>query len=273
METEDTFRLGPVLHSGLALGLETPGDRQYYELELRGESPAHGFSRIYLRAVSLYELLDLPKVNGVSVPAQSVRFHHQFITVGADSPIFYEWTRLLNLEAGWSGGFTLAQVKFKSPTKTETTGFGAIFSDYPELSPQSLGASAKANQAQQDAQFAGGEIGPYVRYYQLYPLVFYGACRIGLGSFLDVDAMVNGVEQTQTSTSSSASNNSDSSAEPVYRRQYKSTFRSGLSANLGVETYLGSRGVLGLEYVLWNWDFNRPQDWTHFLVLKAGFLF
>lgn len=272
METAETFRLGPVLNSGISLGQETPGDRQFYQLELRGESPAHGFSRIYLRTISLYELLDLPKLNDDSGAIENtVRFHHQFISLGMESPLFYEWTSPFDLEWGWAGGFTLAQVKFKGKDKVDSTGFSGIVSDYPELQPSSLGAQQKTNAAQSDAQFAGGEIGSYVRYYGLYPFVPYTAAHLSLGSFLDTDALIHGVEQS--STSNSNTQNSDAAIPSSYRRIYQSSFRTGASITAGFEIYLGSRGIFGLEYLFWNWNFDRSQDWSHFLIFKAGFLF
>ena len=278
MEHGEDFRVGPVTHAGMALGLETPGDRQYYLLELRGESPNHGFSRIFLRTIALYELLELPQLN---VPEGSTaaepgrfRFHHQFITLGFESPLFYDLTIPYDLEWGWATGFTLSRVTFKAKDKpADQGGIQAIFVDYPELQPSQIGAQQKSRPAQADAQFAGAELGSYLRYYGLYPLVPYASIRATPGSFLNIDALINGVEQTPTNGSTTPTPTPSTSPTPLPRqRQYVSAFQTGAAANAGVELYLGSRGVLALEYGIWNWNVFREQDWTQFLILKAGFL-
>lgn len=258
------------MQAGFALNGNAP-DRQFYQLELRGESPNHGFSRIFLRGITLFEVLDLPQLNtDTDSIERSVRFHQQFITLGLESPLFYELTSPWDLEWGWAGGFTLARVQFKEPQKTATSGIGSLIADFPEIQPSSLG-QPKANPAQPDAQFAGGELGSYLRYYGLYPFVPYVSGRLILGSFFDVAALVEGVEQSPTNTGSLSVPAED--APRTRQRFYQSTFETGLMLSAGLETYLGSRGVLGLEYVFWNWNWNRSTDWTHFLSLKAGFLF
>ncbi len=273
METGEDFRLGPVLSSGLPLGLEEPGDRQFYSLSLQGESPNHGFSRFYLRVISLYELLDLPRLNDTSGAIErSVRFHHQFLTVGLESPLFYEFTSPINLEFGWSAGFSLARVTFKEPVKPAASGITSIFSDYPEIAPSSLGAQQKLNPAQPDAQFIGAELGFYGRYYQFHPFVPYAGVRANIGSYFDAPALINGVEpQAATNTTGSTST---PQATTTRTRSYQSGFKFSPVGVMGLDVYLGTRGLLGIEASFWNWDiFGRPQDSTIFLALKAGFLF
>lgn len=271
MQTESDFRVGPVMQAGFALNGRAP-DRQFYQLELRGESPDHGFSRLFLRGITLFELLDLPSLNTETETIErSVRFHHQFITLGLESPLFYELTSPWDLEWGWAGGFTLARVQFKEPQKASNSGIGSLIADFPEIQPSSLG-QPKANPAQPDAQFAGGELGSYLRYYGIYPLVPYVSGRLILGSFFDVAALVEGVEQ------SPASNPGITTPPPTEQprtrqRFYQSGFETGVMLSAGLETYLGSRGVLGLEYSFWNWNWNRASDWSHFLSFKGGFLF
>lgn len=273
MEMGEDFRLGPVIHTGLSLGLETPGDRQYYLFELRGESPNHGFSRLFVRLVSLYELLELATLNvAENAPVRTVRFHHQFFTLGLESPLFYELTSPLALEWGWTGGFTMAKATFKEPQKTITEGFQSFLQDYPEIQPGALGQQ-KVNPAQADAQFAGAEVGQYVRYYGWYPFVPYASVRALPGLFLDTNALIKGVEQKPTPTTVPTPVPS-ASASPTFQREIKSGFQLGATGSIGLEAYLGTRGLVALEYTLWNWDwFNRPEDASHFLVLKAGFLF
>lgn len=284
METDSSFRIGPVLHSGFAFGglqldEQHIGDRQYYSFELRGESPDHGFSRIYVRAIGLYELLELPQLNvelSEAVPEAPIqhttRFHHQLVSLGFESPLFYELTSPLNLEFGWVGGFTLAQVKFRDPQ--QPTNIGPLIGDFAEVQPTRLGAQQKQNPAQQDAQFAGGELGGYTRYYQFYPLVPYASARLHLGSFFDTDAFINGVEQSPNPLSNrNTQNTSNQNETPTFQRVYQSAFTPGAMGSLGLEFYFGSRSLIGLEYSLWNWNWYRPQDWTHFVSFKGGFLF
>ncbi|MBF2053229.1 MAG: hypothetical protein IGS03_07150 [Candidatus Sericytochromatia bacterium] len=271
MQTASDFRIGPVMQAGFALNGSAP-DRQFYQLELRGESPDHGFSRIFLRGITLFEMLDLPSLNTENESIErTVRFHHQLITLGLESPLFYELTSPWNLEWGWAGGFTLARVQFKEPQKSQSSGIGSLIADFPEIQPSSLG-QPKANPAQPDAQFAGGEVGSYLRYYGLYPLVPYVSGRLILGSFFDVAALVEGVEQSPaTPTGPGSATPAD---QPRTRQRfYQSAFETGAMFSAGLETYLGSRGVLGAEYALWNWNWSRANDWTHFLSFKAGFLF
>lgn len=269
METGEDFRLGPVLQTGLPLGTSEPGDRQYYLLSLQGESPNHGFSRIFLRVISLYELLDLPRLNDPSGAIErQIRFHHQFVSLGLESPLFYELTSPVNFEFGWSAAMSLARVTFKDPVKPAGDGIASLFSDYPEIQPSSLGAQVKTNQAQADAQFLGGELGGYARYYGIYPLVPYAGLRLSLGSFLNAKSMFEGAESPATpglSTEPQASSR---------QRIYQSAFVFSPVASVGLDVYLASRGLLGLELGFWNWDIlNRIQDSTLFLSLKAGFLF
>lgn len=273
MDLPEEFRVGPVFHGGIPLGGAQPGDRQYYLLELRGESPNHGFSRIFLRALTLYELLKLPNLSlqNDSNPRQ-VRMHHQFFGLGFESPIYYAWSQALDFELGWTGGFTLAKVLFKEPQKVagQDTGLISLFSDYPEIQPSQI-AQPKNNPAQQDAQFIGGQLGLYGRYYGFFPVVPYLSLGLNLGSFLDKSALVEGVEQSASGT---AATPVLQPAKPLPRqRLFQSAFRTGPVLGLGLDCYLFSRGLLGMEYMLWNWDFAQTSDYTHVLTLKAGFLF
>lgn len=264
METGEDFRVGPVLTTGLPLGLEQPGDRQFYSLSFQGESPNHGFSRIFLRMISLYQLLDVPALNNFQ--ATQVRFHHQFASLGFESPLFYELTGASNFELGWSAAFTIAKVTFKSPTKPASTGIASVFSDYPEVQPTSLGATAKLNTAQADTQFLGGEFGVYGRYYQFYPLVPYASVRFNIGSYFDADALINGVAPQSSATPTTGT--------ATRERRYQSGIRWSPVASAGIDLHLGGRGVLGAEFEFWNWDLlGRPSDNTFFLALRAGFLF
>lgn len=269
MDLAEEFRIGPIFHSGLALSNQISGDRQYYLLELRGESPNHGFSRIFLRTIALYELLSLPNLqtSSDSNPRQ-VRMHHQFFSLGFESPVFYEWSREQDIELGWTGGFTLAKVTFKEPQKTKdkSTGFGSLFSDYPEIQPSQI-AQPKNNPAQQDAQFMGGMLGGYSRYYGFFPFVPYSSVSFSFGNFLDKSALVEGVEPKSSTTT--PTNNTST----VKQRIFQAAPRLGLSFSAGLDYYLFSRGLLGLEYSFWNWDINQSNDYTHFLSLKAGILF
>lgn len=274
METGEDFRFGPVLSTGLPLGLAEPGDRQYYQLSLQGESPNHGFSRIFLRVISLYELLNILKLNDSSGAVErQVRFHHQFASFGLESPLFYELSSPTQFEFGWSAALSLARVTFKEPVKPAATGITSVFSDYPELAPSALGAQVKANQAQQDAQFIGSELGGYLRYYGLYPLVPYFRGGINLGSYFDANSMVKG-SVPQPEPSASAATSTGNTRQTAPQRLYKSAFVFSPIASVGLDFYLASRGLLGVEFSFWNWDIlNRPQDTTFFLNLKAGFLF
>lgn len=267
METGEDFRVGPVVSAGLPLGIEEPGDRQYYSLSFQGESPNHGFSRIFLRVISLYQLLDLPALG--SFQATQVRFHHQFASVGFESPLYYELTRDANFEVGWSAAFTLAKVTFKSKDKPEATGITSVFSDYPELQPSSLGAQPKANAGQADVQFLGGEFGAYARYYQWYPLVPYASLRLNLGSYFDAPALIDGVVPQTTSTTTTTTT---TTATP--ERKYQTAMRWSPVFSAGLDLHLGGRGVIGAAFDFWNWDLlNRPVDNTYFVTIKAGFLF
>ncbi|HEY9843965.1 MAG TPA: hypothetical protein V6D23_26070 [Candidatus Obscuribacterales bacterium] len=271
METGEDFRIGPVLTAGMPLGLAEPGDRQLYVVSLQGESPNHGFSRIFLRVVSLYELVNLPKLNDASGGIErQIRFHHQFATLGFESPLYYEVFSPLNLELGWSAGFSLARVTFKDPVKPAGTSVISVFSDYPELKPANLGARLKTNQAQADTQFIGGELGAYLRYYQLYPLVPYASVHANLGSYFNAKAMFEGqVETPKTQPGQTAAPTSS-----ARQRSFESSFSFSPTASIGLDLYLGGRGLLGLDFSFWNWDIlNRFQDNTFFLALKAGFLF
>lgn len=269
------FRLGPVFHSGVTLGGTTLGDRQYYLLELRGETPEIGYSRVFLRGVALYELLSLPTLNTTTPEAnpRQVRLHQQFISFGFESPAYFSASRDWDLEFGWTGGFTLERVTFKEPTKPagQDSGIGAIFSDYPEVQPASLGIrTTQTNATQQDTQFFGGQLGAYGRYYGFYPFVPYLSLGLNLGSFLDKKALVEGVEQKAATTGTPVPT---PSASPTKERQYKAAMVAGPILAAGIDVYILSRGLIGLEYTLWNWDFGQPADYTHFLSLKAGFLF
>ena len=278
MENDSAFRIGPLAHAGLTLTQpEQLGHRQYYGLEIRGESPNHGFSRVYLRGIGLYELLELPQLNftapesdpDAEAPTErTTRLHHQLLSLGFESPLFYEFFSPLNIELGWIGGFTFAQVKFRDPQ--QATNVGALIGDFAEIQPTSLGAQQKTNPAQQDAQFAGGEVGVYSRFYHLYPLVPYVSGRLHLGSFFDTNGFINGVEQ---STSNTTNTNSTEEVKPTFRRVYQSTFTPGAMFTLGADYYLGSRSLIGLEYSLWNWNWNRESDWTQFFIFKGGILF
>lgn len=267
----EEFRIGPVFHGGFALG--QAGDRQYYVLELRGESPNYGFSRIFLRALTLYELLKLPNL---SLPNDTnprpVRMHHQFFSLGFESPGYSSWGQALDLEWGWTGGLTFAKVIFKEPQKApnQNTGLMALFSDYPEIQPSQI-AQPKNNPAQQDAQFVGGQLGLYGRYYGLFPWVPYLSLGLNLGSFLDKSALVEGIEQRPLANGTAT--NLPATTPLPRQRFFQSAFRSGPNLELGFDWYLFSRGVLGIEYIFWNWDFSQISDYTHILALKAGFLF
>lgn len=275
METGEDFRLGPVLSTGLPLGIDEPGDRQFYSLSLQGESPNHGFSRFYLRVISLYELLDLPRLNDTSGAIErQVRFHHQFVTLGLESPLFYELSSPLNFEVGWSLGFSLARVTFKNPVKPAGTGITSVFSDYPEITPSELGAQQKLNPAQPDAQFIGAELGFYTRFYHFYPFVPYAGVRANIGSYLDAPALINGVEPKVASTTGTTGTTPTQPVTTTRSRSYQSGFKFSPVGSLGLDFYLGSRGLLGIEASFWNWDISgRPQDSTFFVSLKAGFLF
>jgi hypothetical protein len=275
MTLPDEFRLGPVVHSGIALG-GALGDRQYYLLEVRGESPNHGFSRLFLRGVALYELLSLPTLNTTTPDPnpRKVRLHQQFISLGFESPVYFERTRESDFELGWTGGFTLERVTFKEPTKAagQDTGIGAIFSDYPEIQPANLGiTTTQTNSTQQGTQFIGGQLGIYSRYYALYPFVPYLSLGLNLGSFLDKKALVDGVEQKVSNSLSVPV--ATPTAAPTLQRQYKSAMRVGPILSAGLDFYIFSRGLIGIEYTFWNWDYEQSADYSHFLALKAGFLF
>ncbi len=275
MTVPEEFRLGPVFHSGVTLG-GTLGDRQYYLLELRGETPNLGYSRVFLRGIALYELLSLPTLNTTTPEAnpRQVRLHQQFISLGFESPVYFSASRDLDLEFGWTGGFTLERVTFKEPNKPvgQDTGIGALFSDYPEIQPASLGVrTTQTNNTQQDTQFFGGQLGVYSRYYGFYPFVPYVSLGLNLGSFLDKKALVEGVEQKPTTTPGTPS--TTPSASPIKERQYKASMVTGPILAAGLDIYILSRGLIGIEYTFWNWDFGQPADYTHFLSLKAGFLF
>jgi hypothetical protein len=269
MTDAQEFRLGPIFHG--AIPLTGNGDRQYYLLELRGESPNHGFSRIFLRAISLYELLPLPNLTLTTDPnPRTIRLHHQFFSLGFESPIWHEATRHQDFEIGWSGAFTMAKVTLKEPRKItgQENGLAGLFSDYPEIQPGQI-AQPKANPAQQDAQFLGGQFGGYLRYYGFFPIVPFVSAALQLGSFLDKTALVQGVK-----VNTPVANTGNSSAViNTPQRIYQSAFRTGPLFSTGLEWYLFSRGLLGLEYTLWNWDFGQSQDYTQFISLKAGFLF
>lgn len=269
MATGEDFRVGPVLSGGVPFGLAEPGDRQFYSLSFQGESPNHGFSRIFFRMISLYELLDLPALS--SATAAEVRFHHQFASFGLESPLFYELTGPNNWEFGWSAAFNLARVTFKQKTKSDPTGLASLFTDYPELKPTELQAQSKTNAGQADAQFLGGELGGYVRYYQLYPFVPYLSARINLGSYFDAPAMIQGIAPTSTTGQNSTTSTTTSTTRV---RSYQSAFRWAPVFSAGLDFYIAGRGVLGAEINFWNWDWmNRPTDNTLFVNLKAGFLF
>lgn len=283
MATDTDFRLGPVIHGGLALYDVNLPDRQYYALGIRGENPLLGYSRIYARVIGLFENLTIPKVEGGTRNARDVRFHHRFVTLGFESPIYFEETRELGLEFGWIAGFTIAQVQFKEPVKPvsdqENAGiaefFGDIFSDFTEIPPASL-ARTQTNPNQSQTQFMGGEFGTYFRYYGLYPLVPYASARISLGNMLDLPALLEGVDKNIPTPISRATPtpNPTVSATPVPKeRTFRPAFKTGPGLNVGLDYYLFSRGVLGVEYTMWNWDFDRESDYTHWLVVKAGFLF
>lgn len=274
MDTPQDFRLGPILQGGISLYLDEPGDRQYYMLELRGESPDHGFSRIFLRGMSLYRLLDLPQLN-VEEPTieRTVRFHHQFYTLGLESPVLFPETSPYNIELGWASRFTLARIQFRNTEKPESTGgIADIFSDFTEIPPTQLGAQQKTNAQQADTQFLGGELGMYSRYYQFYPFVPYASARLMLGNFFDQDAFVNGVEQRRPTTSSTNAQPTPTPS-PTFQREFKSGFKAGFVASAGLDVYIFSRGLIGLEYTFWQWDFGVPEDATHTLVFKSGFMF
>lgn len=275
MTVPEEFRLGPVFHSGVTLG-GTLGDRQYYLLELRGETPNLGYSRVFLRGIALYELLSLPDLNTTTpqtTQPRQVRLHQQFISLGFESPVYFSASRDWDLELGWTGGFTLERVTFKQPTKPvgQDTGIGALFSDYAEIKPAELGVrTTQTNATQQDTQFFGGQLGGYARYYGFYPFVPYLSLGLNLGSFLDKKALVEGVVQTPTSTTGATPT---PSASPVKERQYKAAMVAGPILAAGLDIYIFSRGLIGLEYTFWNWDFGQAADYTQFLSLKAGFLF
>ena len=267
MTQPEEFRLGPVFHGGVPL--PGAGDRQYYLLELRGESPAHGFSRIFLRAISLYELLSLPNLSVTMDPnPRQIRLHHQFFSLGFESPVWYEVLRDYDLELGWTGAFTLAKVILKEPRKSvgQDNGLAGLFSDYPEIQPGQI-AQPKTNPAQQDAQFIGGQLGGYLRYYRFFPFVPFVSAGLNLGSFLDKTALVEGVRLSPATTTTATA----LAATP--QRVYQSAFRTGPLLGVGVDWYLFNRGLFGLEYTFWNWDFSQIRDYTHFISLKAGFLF
>lgn len=271
LSLEKDFRLGPVIHSGFTLYSPSPADRQYYLLEVRGENPEYGFSRLFLRVVSLYELLQLPELNTTSGTKRPVRMHHQFFTLGFESPILYPYTRPLALEWGWTGGFTLARVLFKNPEKpaAQQSGLGGLFADFPEIPATSL-AQQKLNPAEPDTQFMGGELGTYFRYYQFYPFVPYLSGRMSFGNFFDLNGFVNGIEQKPTTPTPTP----QASTSPLPKQRFfQSGFRLGYVLTGGFDVYLWTRGLLGLEYTMWTWDLGRGTDLTHSLVLKAGFLF
>lgn len=285
MQAPEDLRLGPIFSSGLSLGLNTPGDRQFYQMELRGESPNHGFSRLFIRGMSLFEVLDLPALNVVTdqngTPSQNnnayennreLRFHQRFVSIGLESPVFAELTLPKQFELGWTAAFTLAQVEFKSLTKTAE----GPFSDYTTISPNQFANTFRQNQAQQQAQFFAGELGSYFRYYSFYPFVPFASIRALPGSLLDINALVDGVEKV-TSTglvrTTPVSTSENETATVQLERGYRSGFQLGALFGGGIELYLGSRGVLGLEYNYWSWNVQRSQDWTHLLIFKAGFLF
>lgn len=285
MQAPEDLRLGPVFASGLSLGLKTPGDRQFYQMELRGESPNHGFSRLFIRGMTLFEVLDLPALNVVAdengtIPQNNnayennreLRFHQRFISIGLESPIFAELTLPRQFEAGWTAAFTLAQTEFKGLSKTTDS----PFADYPEITPSQFANTFRQNQTQQQAQFFAGELGGYFRYYALYPFVPFASIRTLPGSLLDIDALVKGVEKADPTSlvRTTPSSTSEDDPTPVQlERGYRSGFQLGALFGGGIELYLGSRGVLGLEYNYWSWNIQRSQDWTHLFILKAGFLF
>ncbi len=284
MQAPEDLRLGPVFASGLSLGLDTPGDRQFYQIELRGESPNHGFSRLFIRGMTLFEVLDLPALNVVSDDTgatpqnnnpyennRELRFHQRFISLGLESPVFAEWTLPRQFEAGWTAAFTLAQVEFKGLAKTAE----GPFADYPEIAPNQFANTFRQNQAQQQAQFFAGELGSYFRYYSLYPFVPFASIRALPGSLLDIDALLKGVEKTTPTTlvRTTPATSETETATVELERGYRSGFQLGALFGAGVELYLGSRGLIGLEYNYWNWNVQRSQDWTHLIIFKAGFLF
>lgn len=283
MQAPEDLRLGPIFSSGLSLGLDTPGDRQFYQIELRGESPNHGFSRLFIRGMSLFEILELPALNveadATGTPSQNnnpyennreLRFHQRFISVGLESPAFAEWTLPRQFEAGWTAAFTLAQVEFKGLTKTAE----GPFADYPEVTPNQFANTFRQNQAQQQAQFFAGELGSYFRYYSLYPFVPFASIRALPGSLLDIDALVKGVEKANPTTLVRTTPATETETEAAdLERGYRSGFQLGALFGAGVELYLGSRGLIGLEYNYWSWNVQRSQDWTHLVIFKAGFLF
>jgi hypothetical protein len=285
MQAPEDLRLGPVFASGLSLGLDTPGDRQFYQMELRGESPNHGFSRLFIRGMTLFETLDLPALNVMpdatgNTPQNNnpyenqreLRFHQRFISVGLESPVFAELTLPRQFEAGWTAAFTLAQAEFKGLAKTAE----GPFADYPEVTPNQFANTFRQNQAQQQAQFFAGELGSYFRYYSLYPFVPFASIRALPGSLLDIDALVKGVEKTSPTTlvrTTPVTSETPSSTAAERERGYRSGFQLGALFGAGVELYLGSRGLVGLEYNYWSWNVQRSQDWTHLVILKAGFLF
>jgi len=273
MSSQDDFRLGPILQGGIALGIEVPGDRQFYQLELRGENPEYGFSRIFLRNISLFRILELPSLSNSSTIERRLRFHHQFFTLGFESPMWHQETRPYNLDWGWIAGFTLARATFKEPNRAANqTGIEALFADYPEVIPTTV-AQERRDPTSPETQFLGGEFGSYLRWYGLHPVVPYTSFRLNLGSFFDYNAFVNGEVQTPRPDLNNPTPVPTPSTPPQKQRYYKSSLRAGMGASAGIDVYIGSRGVLGLEYTLWNWDFGMAQDWSQFLAIKAGFLF
>lgn len=283
MQAPEDLRLGPVFASGINFGSGNVGDRQYYELSLRGESPDHGYSRIFLRGMTLFRQLQLPALNvTTSAEGQSsggtgnfenereLRFHQRFISFGLESPIYAELTLPRQFEAGWTAAFTLAQVEFKGLTKPDNS----PFSDYPTVDPSQFANTFRQNQAQQQTQFFAGELGSYARYYGLYPLVPYVSVRALPGSLLDIDALIQGVDKAQPTSLVRPTESTGTSDESVEKeRGYRSGFQLGALFSTGIECYLGSRGVIGLEYSYWNWNVGRSEDWTHLAIFKAGFLF
>lgn len=283
MQTPEDLRLGPVFASGVNIISANPGDRQYYLLSLRGESPNHGFSRVFLRGMSLFEQLKLPALNVVenedgttTAPTNTYenerefRFHQRFLSFGLESPLYAELTLPRQFEVGWTAAFTLAQVEFKGLTKSDD----GPFTDYPTIEPSTFANTFRQNQTQQQTQFFAGELGVYSRYYSLYPFVPYVAVRSFPGSLLDLDALISGVDKaTPTTLVRPTETTTDTETEVDKERGYRSGFQLGGMLSAGLEFYLGSRGLVGLEYTYWNWNLSRQQDWTHLIIFKAGFLF
>lgn len=283
MQAPEDLRLGPVVASGVNFGSGNVGDRQYYLISLRGESPERGYSRIFLRGMTLFEQLKLPALNvtptedGQSNTGQGsfenereLRFHQRFISFGLESPIYAELSLPRQFEAGWTAAFTLAQVEFKGLSKTSE----GPFADYPTVDPSQFANTFRQNQAQQQTQFFAGELGSYARYYGLYPLVPYISVRALPGSLLDINALIDGVDKATPTSLVRPTESTPGTEDTVEKeRGYRSGFQLGALFSTGLEFYLGSRGIVGVEYSYWNWNIGRSEDWTHLAIFKAGFLF